>query len=765
MSEGANTTAMHSVVKYRRASVLRGAGRRWAWGLRAWASTVHLARIVEDRLGLVKLAVTITCFLVFLFLLPGLLFLYTAIKCWRAAVGAWAVWAVKGVEEMAGVTVRGAMETPSRPGVHTLLLCLSGTPTLEHMRAKIMEDIVERRDASGRLLYPNLQRRLGKAGGYQAWLRHDNFDLNQHVTLAPMHYQGRLLTSRNIQEYVNEVVSQPLLKDLPPWHVTLIMTCDGGSGGEGETWVVARAHHLLASSLSLPDLLVEAYPDPWLEPASRGLSLLTAPAATARLKDAVVEGVTQVAADVQSVVVLRGRRLLNTVLLPVISLMEEATQASLKMGPEIFPEGSSAVYFTIALLRRARARASLLWADVSQHLKQFSVQGAAFSCVLWTLRLWWRCVVLVLLLPFTLVRRCREVVLAARRVAASEECGLVVEAAVEVYWMLRAFVSLPRLVLESVIVRGDTPLLGWPKYHHERRLSRRSSGRLPQDGVTVAWSDPVPLSTVRGVRGATGATLGEVLLTASAGAVRDYLRVTGLPLPEEVSCTVPVYSQRWAEGHDAEVNSPGLVTLALPTGAADPSTALCLLRQAIKKIRNYPERYLASVWLMRNVAYFLPASLLGAVFRALSSRYPVFMSNLAGPQEPVSLWGHDLVNVFHWRPPCDGAVLSVCVTSYRGEALLGLAADGRVVPSAASLPQAFVTHLNELAVDVGVRLERRSSHSWFRSVTPPHTPTHTPSPTPPPTPTLKNTPKFFLQRSQRRMMVGSASYGRRFSVY
>lgn len=67
-----------------------------------------------------------------------LCFVSTAIKCWRAAVGAWAVWAIKDVEEMAGVTVRGAMETPSRPGVHILLLCLSGTPSLEHMRAKIM---------------------------------------------------------------------------------------------------------------------------------------------------------------------------------------------------------------------------------------------------------------------------------------------------------------------------------------------------------------------------------------------------------------------------------------------------------------------------------------------------------------------------------------------------------------------------------------------------------------------------------------------------
>lgn len=451
------------------------------------------------------------------------------------------------------------------------------------------------------------------------------------------------------------MVSQPLPKDLPPWHVTLIMTCDGGSCGEGETWVVARAHHLLESSLSLPDLLVEAYPDPWLEPASRGLSLLTAPAATTRLAHAVVKGVTQAAAKIHSACMLRGRRLLNSILLPVISLLEEAAQVSRKMGPDAFPEGTSAVYFTTVMTKRVKASASMVWADASQNLKQFSVRRAAFFCAVWTLRLWWRCVVLVVLLPLNLVRWYLELVRVARRVAASEEFSLVVEAVVEMYWMVRAFFSLPRLVLEAVSVRGDTPLMGWPGHHHKRQLSRRSSGRLPQGGVTVAWSDPVPLSTVRGVRGATGATLGEVLLTASAGAVRDYFRVMGLPLPEEVSCTVPVYSQRWAESRAAEVNSPGLVTLALPTGAAEAPTALRLLRQSIKKIRNYPERYLASVWLMRNVAYFLPVSMLGAVFRALSSRYPIFMSNLAGPQEPVSLWGHDLVNVFHWRPPCDGA--------------------------------------------------------------------------------------------------------------
>lgn len=45
--------------------------------------------------------------------------------------------AMEGVEEMTGVTVRAAMETPNSPGVETLLLRLSGTPPVAYIRTKI----------------------------------------------------------------------------------------------------------------------------------------------------------------------------------------------------------------------------------------------------------------------------------------------------------------------------------------------------------------------------------------------------------------------------------------------------------------------------------------------------------------------------------------------------------------------------------------------------------------------------------------------------
>ncbi|XP_069961227.1 uncharacterized protein [Cherax quadricarinatus] len=730
---------MQQVVKYRRASTYRRDGRGWEWALLAWGRTVHLARILEARLSLVKFTTTLASFMVFLCVVPVLCLLYTGIKCWRRVVEMWAMQAVEGVEEMSGVTVRAAMEASNTPGVETLLLCLSGTPHIHHLRAKIMEEVVERRSDGGDLMHPNFRRRLVQVAGYYAWQRHDTFTIEQHVIMAPLHYRGRLVTSRNIQECVSEAVSEPLSRDLPPWRVTVIVTCDGECG---ETWVVARAHHLLASKLTLPDLLVTAYPDPWRHPATRDLTLLASPASTVRFLNMARTLTSTSALSVCVVCRVWWHACRST----MMALVEEAVQAAYKVGPEDLPAliaRAVTACFTLVSKLSGKLNRCLgsLWVTTKESFNIKSVIHVCIWCVSWVLGVLLWCTVWVFKLPGTLSVWCSILCCWMAKVRATEECIIVIDAVVEVYWMIRAFVTLPRLVLEEALsIRGVTPLVGCLG-RRRRTLSPR--GVRQTGGMAVAWSDPVPLSTARGVRGVTGATLTEVLLTASAGAVRDYLRVMGLPLPDEVCCTLPVYSQRWAESRGT-ARTPGLVTLALPTGATDSSTALHTVRDSMQKIHAYPERYLASVWLVRNVAYFLPETLLGWVFRALSARYPILMSNLAGPSHPINLWGHDLLNIFYWRPPQDGAVLSVCVASYLGRAHLGVVGDMRVVPNAATLPQAFVTHLNELAVNTGVRLERRSSRNWSRS----GSPGTTPIPTPPPTPTLTPTSShksLFLQ--------------------
>ncbi|KAK7072287.1 hypothetical protein SK128_028031 [Halocaridina rubra] len=655
------------------------------------------------------------------------------IKCWRICVGWWAVTFIEGVQELTGVTARTTLEEPDSPGMETLLFCLSGTPHITYLKEKIQKDILDRRGSDGKILHPNFRRRVLKICGYYAWGRHESFDISQHVTTAPMHHRGRIITTRNIQEYVSEVISSPLPDDLPPWRVVMITITDGGSEGEGETWIVARAHHLLATQLNFPASLVSAYPDPWQNPATRGLKLLSAPAATSKLTESLI--------SMGKAKLETGKQLLNhwwivrrdSVLHPLHVAVEETLKMAHKATPRkefhthIARQVGIWINFVGMFWRKVNRKAnSLITMLYTSLYTETLYHGFLSLCHFTSCTLWWMIVWFVKLPVFTWKSTKQLYCWYAKR-NENENYVILKDAMVEIYWMTRAIVTLPRLVLEEMLsIRGVTPLMGWVG-RRQRTLSSRGLGRTGSNAV--AWSDAVPLSTAKGVRGATGATISEILLTACAGAVRDYLRVTGLPVPDEVCCTVPVYSQRWAENRES-AKTPGLVTLALPTGATDASSTLYTVRKSMEKIRRYPERYLASVWLMRNVAYFLPESLLGSTFRALSVRYPVVMSNLAGPSKPTSVWGHELLNVFYWRPPQCGAVLSICVTSYENRAHLGVMVDGRTVPNAAAIPQAFVTHLNELAVEAGVKLVRQCSRSWSRGSSPGSSPSSTPPPTP-----------------------------------
>ena len=59
--------------------------------------------------------------------------------------------------------------------------------------------MIEQLDKSEKLLYPNLQRYLEEVYGYYVWKQHDDFSLFEHVVMAPLHYHGRSISSRNIQ--------------------------------------------------------------------------------------------------------------------------------------------------------------------------------------------------------------------------------------------------------------------------------------------------------------------------------------------------------------------------------------------------------------------------------------------------------------------------------------------------------------------------------------------------------------------------------------
>ncbi|CAL4150678.1 unnamed protein product [Meganyctiphanes norvegica] len=728
---------MLHVIKYRKVSRPSSLGPLAA---KSWGQFNYGMRVLEARLGIIKMITTLTASVVFFALMPMFLTVYAVIKIWRSLVRAWVLRRLTGVQELTGVTLNSALDSTQAPATSTLLLCLKGEVSVQHIQDCIKKDIVGQLDEKGQLHYPNFRRQLVEVMGYYAWRDFPEFTIKNHVVEAARLYRGRSLTERNIQEYISELMSSPIPNSLPPWQIQVVVT----HGPEPQTWIMARAHHHLAAQISLPSLFKTAIPDPWQRPTARSQNVLTAPASLRRLGRASkiwIRSVLSESATYFTVVKNTVRKSVSAFNNDVRDEMKQASQS--KENP--FSKKIVLLFLSIV---------NVLWnhflfvfktwlgMNINDKLTKNNAIKMISSCILNIfIYLYWLIYNLAIL-PWTLTNWTLYAYAWILLIWNSEQLDLLLKASVEVYWLVRAFVSLPRLLLEEAFSLKEPPVsLGWTG--RKRTFSSSVNG----SGLIASWSDDVPLSTAHGVKGATGATMSEVLLTATSGALRDYFRNTGLPVPDTLNCTVPVFSQREADMKGKAKTNPGLVSLAFPTGATDAQAALRSVRSTMNKVRRYPEKHLAQVWFLKNIVDFIPKKLLSKTLKMLTGRYPVLLTKLVGPKTPVQFWDHDLINIYYWRPPQAHAALSMCITSYCGRANLGVLGNRHVVSSTSILTQAFVTHLNELAVDNGVKLERINnrkisrcwSRSWSHNSSPGSTPPASPSPTPPSTPTHTRT--------------------------
>ena len=190
---------------------------------------------------------------------------------------------------------------------------------------------------------------------------------------------------------------------------------------------------------------------------------------------------------------------------------------------------------------------------------------------------------------------------------------------------------------------------------------------LPPDPKTVlkgplgvskraAWSEIVPLKNIKAAGARHGATINDILITAVAGALRDYLEERGEPVDEfEIRAAVPVNLRPIERGLELG-NSFGLVFVPLPISIADPFRRLAELKVRMDGIKASSEA-IVSFGVLTAIG-IVPRQLHPPAIEFFGSKASVVMTNVPGPREPLYLAGpadrqlHVLGS--HVRPPGPG---------------------------------------------------------------------------------------------------------------
>lgn len=202
---------------------------------------------------------------------------------------------------------------------------------------------------------------------------------------------------------------------------------------------------------------------------------------------------------------------------------------------------------------------------------------------------------------------------------------------------------------------------------------------------SLAWSQPLPLPTVKAAARALGCTVNDLMLCCVAGALRRHLldqgdAVDGVSIRTLVPVSLRHTLRGRSAGRDAAMgNRFGLVPLLLPLHQANPLARVQTIRHSMHALKSslLPPLSLG----LLGVMGLAPRTVQSAALDLLASKATAVVTHVPGPRHARYLGGARIDEVMFWVPQSGDVGLGVSIFSYADQVRFGLIADAGLVPA------------------------------------------------------------------------------------
>jgi WS/DGAT/MGAT family acyltransferase len=219
-------------------------------------------------------------------------------------------------------------------------------------------------------------------------------------------------------------------------------------------------------------------------------------------------------------------------------------------------------------------------------------------------------------------------------------------------------------------------------------------GELSTEKV-AAWSEGLPLDSLKAVARELGGTLNDILLTALTGAIRRYLlendeEVAGLNLRSIVPVNLRPLEKRTA----SLGNNFGLVFLELPVGIDAPKARMEELIRRMNELKKSPEAFVTYATL-QSIGH-LPEQAQDAIIGLFRGKATFIITNVPGPRSKVPFTGQPIEDLMFWVPQSQGVGVGLSIFSYNGQVRIGVTGDANLIPEPEKLVTAFHDEVHAL---------------------------------------------------------------------
>lgn len=224
----------------------------------------------------------------------------------------------------------------------------------------------------------------------------------------------------------------------------------------------------------------------------------------------------------------------------------------------------------------------------------------------------------------------------------------------------------------------------------------------------MAWSRPLPLTEVKAVSRAAGATINDVIVSSLVGALQRYMADKGQdPTGVRMRAMVPVNLRPADEPPEVLGNRFGLYAPDLPIHVTDPLARLHAFKRTIDHLKHTPEGFVTRS--IVEICGMAPVEVERLVIRFFTSKTSVVITNVVGPRQRLYLAGAPIRQINFWVPQTAGLGLGVSIFSYMGGIVIGVMANGKLVPDPEAIIEAFEAEYAALQEAVGQTAPERTA--------------------------------------------------------
>ena len=220
----------------------------------------------------------------------------------------------------------------------------------------------------------------------------------------------------------------------------------------------------------------------------------------------------------------------------------------------------------------------------------------------------------------------------------------------------------------------------------DSRLKKPLTGKR-----STAWSRSIDLERVRTLSKAHRAKINDLVLAATAGALRQYLKTHGSD-PDNMTLRVLVpINLKPLDGDIVLGNQVGFVYLPLPIQEASRELRLAAVKAAMDSVKGGQEAMLSLIFLKLIGA--MPPSLQNMIIDTFNKNASSTMTNVPGPREPLLFAKEKISNMMFFGPQSGTMGVGISVFSYAGRLTMGLNADANLIPDPDLLVSLFMEEL------------------------------------------------------------------------